>query len=48
MCKPMYDEHIFPSKKYANKILKTNDISLKNILNLIDNKFYDYIFKKNI
>jgi uridine kinase len=48
MCKPMYDEHIFPSRKCANKILKTNDISLKNILNLIDNKFYDYIFKKNI
>ena len=41
MCKPMYDEHIFPSKKYANKILKTNDVSLKNILNLIDTKFHD-------
>ena len=41
MCKPMYDENIFPSRKYANKILKTNDVSLKNILNLIDTKFYD-------
>ena len=38
MCKPMHNKYIDPSKKYADIILKTNDIKMKNILNLISKK----------
>ena len=38
MCKPMHENYIDPSKKYADKILNSKDISLKNILNLISEK----------
>ena len=38
MCKPMHNKYIDPSKTYADIILKTNDIKMKNILNLISKK----------
>tara|TARA_B100000768_G_scaffold77124_1_gene73473 strand:+ start:1429 stop:2031 length:603 start_codon:yes stop_codon:yes gene_type:complete len=38
MCKPMHEKFINPSKKYADIILKSESISLKNILNLISKK----------
>ena len=38
MCKPMHENYINPSKKHADKILNSKDISLKNILNLISEK----------
>ena len=39
MSKPMHNKYIDPSKKYANIILKNNDIKMKNILNLISKSF---------
>ena len=38
MCKPMHKKFINPSKKQADIVLKTNDISLNNILNIILDK----------
>ena len=38
MCKPMHEKYIDCSKKHADIILKSKDISFKNVLNLILNK----------
>ena len=35
MCKPMHDKYIDPSKKHADIVLKTKNISFENIFNLI-------------
>jgi len=38
MCKPMHEKYIDCSKEHADIILKSKDISFKNVLNLILNK----------
>ena len=38
MCKPMHEKYIDPSKKYADIILKSKNISIKKVINLISEK----------
>ena len=38
MCKPMHEKYIDPSKKYADLIIKSKNISIKKVINLISEK----------
>lgn len=38
MCKPMHEKYIEPSKKYADVVLKSKDISFEKVLNLISKR----------